>query len=351
MLSAKTIAISAPAFALFPVTGMVSTRSAARSASPPTPPTPGKRPRLESPLPLTSPSPATTKRASPKLQPPPCAQSGDLEDAPPALPPSPERARRALALLRAHFRPAADALQKEERPASKAQTPVLDSLIRTILSQATTNANSARAYRELRARFPTWRAALRAGPDGIADAARVAGLASQKGATIARVLQALADEADGLLSGAPHRSGDRAQRDNDDMNEGPPLSLDYLRELPVEEAKLRLTAFKGVGKKTAACVLMFNMGRPEFAVDTHVRRVAGRLRWVPDGTSADGVYDALNPALPDDVKRELHVLIIELGRTVCTARVAQCSQCPLVGECGTAAREVGKGGCGGEDAE
>ncbi|MCX8052326.1 MAG: endonuclease III, partial [Armatimonadetes bacterium] len=122
---------------------------------------------------------------------------------------------------------------------------VLDELIYTILSQNTTAANCNQAFRELRRRFLTWDQVRLAPTEQIADAIRVGGLADQKAPRIKRILQEISEN--------------KAK-----------LNLEWIADKPNDEALSYLTAFEGVGLKTAACVLMFGLGRPVMPVDTHV---------------------------------------------------------------------------------
>jgi endonuclease III len=195
----------------------------------------------------------------------------------------------------AYDRSAADGLQPS----------VLDSLFATILSQATTNVNSSRAFQRLKERFPNgWDAALRAGPEEIEDAIRCAGLANRKAARMHEILEQINSERE-------------------------VLSLEHLRSLDDETVKLELRKFKGVGPKTAACVCMFNLARPEMPVDTHVHRISQRLGWILPGTSPEATYDLLNNAVPDDCKYTLHVQLVQHGRTTCRPANPKCSLCPL----------------------
>lgn len=91
-------------------------------------------------------------------------------------------------------------------------------------------------------------------------------------------------------------------------------SLEYLRQLPDDEVKAQLSSFKGVGAKTISCVLMFCLRRADFPVDTHVWKIAIALGWVPKGASRDQTYEHLNRRVPDEIKHELHVLLVEYGK-------------------------------------
>lgn len=219
-------------------------------------------------------------------------------------PPSASVTRAVTQRLRTFHRDESDALS---HPKTKPR-PLVDSLIATILSQATSNVNSSRAFSNLKQAFPCWDDALAAGPSAVEDAIRCGGLAAQKAVVIIGVLLTLKKE--------------RGE-----------ASLEYLRDMPDGDVKKELCRFKGVGPKTAACVLMFGMKRAEFPVDTHVRRLAGRLGWMPLGASAEKTYEVLNGCVPDEIKYDLHVLLIEHGRKICKSQRPNCRECPLADIC------------------
>ena len=195
------------------------------------------------------------------------------------------------------------------QPASrKMRRGPLDELILTILSQSTSDANCYRAWEALRARYPHWEAVL-AAPDGeVEETIRPAGLAKQKSATILAVLARLRSE-----YGSP--------------------TLDHLEELDDSEALEYLTSFRGVGVKTAACVLCFAMGRDVIPVDTHVHRNAVRLGLVPEKASATRTHETLNEIVPRELRYELHVLMIGHGRRTCAARSPSCLECAIGALC------------------
>lgn len=112
----------------------------------------------------------------------------------------------------------------------------------------------------------------------VEDAVRVGGLAEIKVARIKTILQTLVEE------------------------RGTPPTMEYLRGMSDENAKAELTRFKGVGPKTASCVLMFCLDRNDFPVDTHVWHIAHRLGWVPPRADREQTYEHLNRRVPDDVK-------------------------------------------------
>ena len=194
-----------------------------------------------------------------------------------------------------------------EPPQQKPQPP-LDTLISAILSQNTNDANCDRAYQRLRQRFPTWEQVRDAPSDGVVDAIRVAGLANQKGPRIQNALRRIAKE--------------RGE-----------LSLDFLAEMPLEEARTWLIDLDGVGPKTAAIVLLFSLGRPAFPVDTHVHRVSRRLGLITDRTSAEKAHQVLEASIPQQWYFPFHMNIIRHGRQICHARRPDCDACVLSDLC------------------
>jgi endonuclease-3 len=193
-----------------------------------------------------------------------------------------------------------------ELPAQRGDA--LDELISCILSQHTSDVNSGRAFKTLRARFPTWAQVRDAPPRAVVAAIRSAGLANQKGPRIQSNLRAISRE-----RGA--------------------LDINFLADLPVPDAKAWLLRLYGVGPKTAAITLLFGLGRPAFPVDTHVHRVAGRLGLIPATLSADRAHDALEAIVPPRFYFPFHVNLIQHGRTVCQARLPKCAECTLTDVC------------------
>jgi len=191
-------------------------------------------------------------------------------------------------------------MEDEDRPR------FTESLVATILSQNTTDANSNRAYAALRARYRTWRSVARAPHSALVETIRVAGLAEAKARTIRTALETIHRETGGY--------------DPDEFTEGD------------EELLARLTSIPGVGLKTAACVLMFALGRDVCAVDTHVHRIANRLGLVQTSTP-DRTFRALAPLLPPGHARRAHVAMILFGRQICKAQRPHCFECPVFTLC------------------
>jgi endonuclease-3 len=184
----------------------------------------------------------------------------------------------------------------------------LDGLIGTILSQATSDVNSSRAHRALRAAYPDWEAVLAAPEEQLADVIRAGGLANLKARRIQETLAAL-----------------KAARGG--------LDLALLDDLPLDEALAWLRRLPGVGPKTAACVLLFDLGRPALPVDTHVHRVARRLGLIGPKVSAERAHGELQAQLEPDQVYEFHVNMIAHGRRRCRAPLPRCAECPLTGAC------------------
>jgi len=204
------------------------------------------------------------------------------------------------------------------RPRLGRRLPPLDELILTILSQNTSDTNRDRAYASLRGRFRTWDEALRADPADLEAAIRIGGLARIKSRVIRDVLARI-----------------RAEQGS--------LSLDVLRAMPADDARRYLRSFKGVGEKTACCVLLFSCGHAAFPVDTHIHRVARRLGWIPSAATPERAHAALAALVPPDRYLTAHVNLITLGRRVCRARAPSCPACPLRRACAYA-RRMGRAG-------
>ena len=182
--------------------------------------------------------------------------------------------------------------------------PPLDELVSTILSQNTNDRNRDQAFYRLKEVFPSWEQVHDAPVQQVIEAIRIAGLANQKGPRIQAVLRQITQE-----------------RGN--------LDLSFLVEMPLEEARQWLLRFKGVGRKTAAIVLQFSLGRPAFPVDTHIYRVSGRLGLRPAGISLEQAHDLLEAAMRPEDYYAAHLNLIRLGREICHARKPECGRCPL----------------------
>ena len=181
-------------------------------------------------------------------------------------------------------------------------------LVSTILSQNTNDVNRDRAFARLRERFPTWEAVRDAPLPDLIEAIRPAGLAPTKAPRIQEALRRITEE--------------RGE-----------ISLDFLAEMSVEEARRWLLSLPGVGPKTAAIVLCFALGKPAFPVDTHIHRVARRLGLIPQRTSREKAHELLEAIVPPEIYYPFHLNLIAHGRAVCHARNPRCDACILRDEC------------------
>ena|ERR1700742_3352755 len=187
------------------------------------------------------------------------------------------------------------------RPVLHAHRAPIDELILTVLSQNTNDRNRDVAYGRLRDRFDSWPAVRDAPVAEVEEAIRPGGLAPTKSVRIQRILAAIGD--DDLL---------------------------WLEDAPLDEARDYLCDLPGVGRKTAACVLLFSFGRPDVPVDTHVYRVGTRLGLFRPKAPLDEAHDELLRFVDDGQDAyELHVLLIRHGRRTCSARSPDCPVCPL----------------------
>ena len=172
-------------------------------------------------------------------------------------------------------------------------------LVKTVLSQHTNDRNRDVAYAALRERFPSWEEVRDAPVSELEEAIRPGGLAKQKAPRIQSILERLGD----------------------------PPDLDWTETAPREESLEFLLDLPGVGRKTAACVLIFTWGIPEIPVDVHVHRVGGRLGLFPAKASFEKAHDEMLAIVPPEDAHELHVNLIRHGRAVCRPK-------PRCGECG-----------------
>lgn len=177
-------------------------------------------------------------------------------------------------------------------------------LIRTVLSQATADRNTNRAFRSLSEEFAiTPKALANADMEEIKEAIRVAGLYTNKARVIKNLSHMLLEQFDG--------------------------SLEFIYSLPLEEARGKLMSLPGVGPKTADVVLLFCAGRPVIPVDTHVKRVSGRLELTPQRSNYEEIRGALQLLYQPQEYLPVHFLLISLGRKYCKARKPLCNQCPV----------------------
>lgn len=199
------------------------------------------------------------------------------------------------------------------RPAAPPHRRPLEELVLTVLSQSTNDRNRDVAYGRLRERFSSWAEVREASVEEVEDAIRPGGLAPTKAVRIKQILDAVGDD-----------------------------NLAWLEEAPLGEARDYLCNLPGVGRKTAACVLLFSYGRPDVPVDTHVYRVGTRLGLWPERTSLEQAHDVMLRLVDPEDAYELHVLLIRHGRRTCTARNPDCETCPLRRMCPEGRRRLAR---------
>jgi len=181
----------------------------------------------------------------------------------------------------------------------------VDELILTVLSQSTNDRNRDAAFLGLRARWADWEAVRDAPLAEVEEAIRPGGISKVKSERIQAILRAIGD----------------------------PLSLDWMADAPIEECRETLCALPGVGRKTAACVLLFSFGRRDVPVDTHVSRVGTRLGLLRRRAPFEELHDAMLALTPPGAELELHLNLLRHGRRTCFARSPDCDGCALARIC------------------
>ena len=192
----------------------------------------------------------------------------------------------------------------ERTPPQLGHEEPLDGLILTLLSQNTNDKNRDRGFAALKAAFPTWDLVASAEASDVEEAIRPAGLAKTKSERMLRILQ-LSKESFG------------------------DYSLSMLSERDDAFIKEYLLSLPGIGAKTVACVMLFDLGRAAFPVDTHIARFCRRMEWAEESLPPEKIQSLLEEWVPRERFLGGHVNIIEHGRGLCHARSPKCGQCPL----------------------
>jgi endonuclease III len=186
------------------------------------------------------------------------------------------------------------------RPINLPHREPVAELVRTVLSQATSDLNRDRAFNRLTEEFPDWELVRDAPVTEIERAIRPGGLSRQKAPRIKAVLQQIGEEMD----------------------------LAWLETAPREEAMGFLTGLPGVGRKTAACVQVFTWNLPEIPVDVHVHRIGGRLGLFRPNASFEEAHDELLLLVDPEDAYEFHMNLIRHGRELCRP-TPRCDACAL----------------------
>lgn len=186
-------------------------------------------------------------------------------------------------------------------------------LVLTILSQNTSDGNSGRAFARLLGRYASWHEVADAPLQELVAVIQPGGLAPTKAPRIQSALRGIRERRGGF-------------------------DLSTLSSMPLDEARAWLREIDGVGPKTAACVLLFALGRPAMPVDTHVFRVALRLGLVPARTATaamtpERTHDLLEAMVPPERYFDFHLALIKHGRRTCTAQRPRCPECVLRDVC------------------
>jgi endonuclease-3 len=195
-------------------------------------------------------------------------------------------------------------------------------LILTVLSQSTNDRNRDVAYLRLRQRFERWEQVRDAPVAEVEEAIRPGGISKVKSVRIQAILRAISERPAEAGADVGTRAGS-----------APELSLDWLPQVSLEQARDYLTALPGVGRKTAACVLLFAYGLHDVPVDTHVSRVGMRLGLLRSGAPFTELHDQMLALTPPGQELELHVNLLRHGRRTCHARAPECRECALARMC------------------
>ena len=193
----------------------------------------------------------------------------------------------------------------------------LSELVSSLLSHRTRNAESGRAFKALRARFPDWEAVIDAEVPEIEAAIAGVTWPELKAPRIREVLVAVRE-----------RCGS--------------LDLAFLGDMDVAAARAWLEAIPGIGPKTSAAVLSFSTLRmPALPVDSHHHRVAQRLGLIGPRVDVGPSHAILRAQLPADWSAQdlydNHEILMLHGQQVCHHRRPACGRCVLVDLCPSAA--------------
>ena len=182
---------------------------------------------------------------------------------------------------------------KYVRTALRFKTPY-ELLVATILSAQSTDKQVNKVTKELFQKYPDAQAISQLTPEELAEEIKSIGLYKNKSKNIVAASKLLVEQYDGQV----------------------PADLDELVKLP------------GVGRKTANVVLSNAFGIPALAVDTHVFRVANRLK-LTDSHDVLTSEKQLMAMIPREDWSDAHHWLIWHGRLFCKARKPNCERCKL----------------------
>ena len=204
-----------------------------------------------------------------------------------------------------------ETLQREYGRQTRYSTKsAMDQVIATTLSQRTNYADEKAAYDRLLATYGDWKGVAAAPVEGIETCIQTSRWPEIKAPRIKEIINTIIEQ-----YGEPN--------------------LDFLKEMPVDEAKELLMTLPGVGHKTATFVLLFSLRRPALPVDTHVHRVSTRFGILPKKITQAKSHDALLDMLPKDADELLnfHKLLFKHGQRVCTYSHPRCGKCVVAERC------------------
>lgn len=198
---------------------------------------------------------------------------------------------------------------------------VLDALLRTLISGNTLMAMADAAIRNLGKDFGIrtegsgagsidWEKVRVSSPQALVNSIRISGNGPKKAQHIKLILDKVYEE-------NLERMKQAGTAGNTDKDGAPPdlLSLDYMHAMTKDQAMEKFVSFPGIGIKTAACVSLFCLRMPCFAVDTHVHKFCRWLGWTPVKADPDNVFRHGDFMVPDHLKYGLHQLFIRHGQT------------------------------------
>ncbi len=189
----------------------------------------------------------------------------------------------------------------------------LSELVSSLLSHRTKNADSSRAFKNLRAQFPTWEEVRDAETSQIQNAISSCTWPEQKAPRLQNVLKIITE-----------KHGE--------------LSLDFLSEMSTPDARAWLETLPGVGPKTSAAVLIFsNLHRAALPVDSHHHRVAQRLGLISENLAVGPAHKVLEAQLPPDWSAQQvydnHEILMLHGQRVCFFHNPNCARCVVLDLC------------------
>ena len=201
----------------------------------------------------------------------------------------------------------------------RSSNDIFKALVVTILTQNTNDKNALRAYENLVKAVGdiTPERLLSIGEEALANAIKPAGMHRVRARKILELSRVILEKYGGDLT--------------------------WIRDAPLEEARRALLELPGVGEKTADVILV-NLGKPTFPVDTHITRISLRLGIARSRNYREIQRAWMNILTPDPGRYlEVHLKLIQFGRDVCRARNPRCDVCGFKDVCNYYNNIKGKG--------